>query len=182
MSKEILFYKIRDVKDPQRGNDTDSGIDFFIPNSIAELKMFCKYTPTEVINTALMIKENITSKGICIPAKCGILIPSGIRLVLPKGEKWYTYDLVFENKSGVSTKYNLQIGAKVVDNGYRWEVHIHVINNSLFDVYLEPGQKIAQAILRKVELNGLKEIDSSEFEKHLNTERGEGWFGSTGTK
>jgi len=34
MTNEIKFSKVRDVKSPIRGHDTDAGIDFFVPNHI----------------------------------------------------------------------------------------------------------------------------------------------------
>lgn len=89
---------------------------------------------------------------------------------------------MFENKSGIAVKKGLVIGAKVIDADYRGEIHIHLINTSSFDQTVSLGDKVAQAILREVYLHDPKEITEDEFNEENNTERGEGGFGSTGTK
>ena len=104
------------------------------------------------------------------------LIPSGIKVNVPKG-----YALIAFNKSGVATKKGLHVGACVVDHGYQGEVHINLTNVSAEDQSIHPGDKIVQFVLlplgnpvvELVEENNLYESKSS---------RGEGGFGSSGTK
>ena len=163
----IRFIQVRPVKKPERAHDTDSGIDFFIPDSFEGSKL-----------TPLNLKQNIyvdDNGHLHLPGGQWVLIPSGIKMIIPEG-----FDMVFENKSGVSSKHNLIIGAKVVDSSYRGEVHIHVINASTYWVLLDPWMKIVQGIVRKVEFPKLIEITPEEFIDLEDTARGTGWFGSTG--
>ena len=102
----------------------------------------------------------------------GELIPSGIIAEVPKG-----YALIAFNKSGVATKYQLMVGACVVDESYRGEIHIHVINVGDQPVVIEPGDKLVQFILIPMFYDIIEEVKELE----LNTERGAGGFGSTGT-
>lgn len=168
----IQFLKIRDVKSPERWTKLSSGIDFFIPN---DLKVWdIKRTPLE---NNIWMEVPIYEWEILIPVNEGVLIPSWIKTII---KPWF--DLVFDNKSWVASKKWLIIWAKVVDSDYRWEVHIHLINTTNYTQKIKLWDKVAQAIIRKVELIEPYEITQEEFEKQRNTERGEGWFWSTGTK
>jgi len=164
----LKFIKTRDVKSPTRANDTDSWIDMYVPNDLDSIKE----TPTEDNDTVIELDEELNCFYIN-PWK-GLLIPTWIKTII---EPWF--DLVFENKSWVSVKYGLVIGAKVVDSSYRGEIHIHVINTSDEVQYIEPWQKLAQAILRKVELDIPEEITEEEFEAQNNTNRWSWGFWST---
>lgn len=105
-----------------------------------------------------------------------ILIDAGIKVIVPKG-----FALIFKEKSGVATKKKLTIGACVVDSDYRGVVHLHLFNNGRNEVTLEPGDKITQGILVPIALGTPTEISEEEYNSY-DTERGEGGFGSTGTK
>ncbi len=165
----MKYIKVRDVKDPIRANATDSGIDFFIPNDLDISDVI--YTPKDKILRTRSLWEKWQ---IYVLPWEWVLIPSGIKMIIPDGN-----DLVFQDKSWVATKYGLIVWAKVVDASYRWEVHLHLINTSHEVAILELWQKIAQGIIRKVQLFSQEQITTQEFEKECNTNRGEGWFWST---
>lgn len=99
-----------------------------------------------------------------------VLIPSGIKAQVPRG-----YALIAFNKSGVATKQGLQVGACVVDEDYRLEIHLHVVNISDKDQTVATGQKLVQFVLIPVSYFDIEEVDNIEN----NTER-KGGFGSTG--
>lgn len=99
-----------------------------------------------------------------------IKIPSGIRVDVPEG-----YMFVAFNKSGVSTKQKLQVGACVVDSGYTGEVHLHLFNYSNETAQIKRQQKLTQFIL--VPVIKPKIIIADDIEK--DSERGDGAFGST---
>lgn len=162
----LKFIKTRDVKSPCRANSTDSGLDFFVPLDLTEVKI--TWYDTHKIN------QTWEDSPIIILPWEGALIPSWIKMII---EPWY--DLVFENKSWVSVKKHLIIWAKVVDSSYRWEVHLHLINVWKVAQYIKLWEKIAQWILRKVELSNPEEITQEEFDENSNTTRWEWWFGST---
>lgn len=99
-----------------------------------------------------------------------VLIPSGIKAQVPRG-----YALIAFNKSGVSVKQGLQVGACVVDEDYRLEIHLHVVNISDKEQVVATGQKLVQFVLIPVSYFDIEEVDNIEN----NTER-KGGFGSTG--
>lgn len=101
------------------------------------------------------------------------LIPLDLRFEIPEG-----WDLSIYNKSSISSKKKLFKGAELVDSDYRGNVFIHLFNFSNVDVEIKKGEKIAQLVMRKVWLGEIEEVE----EIKTNTERGEGGFGSTGTK
>lgn len=106
-----------------------------------------------------------------------VLIDAGIKVVVPRG-----YALIFKEKSGVATKRKLTIGACVVDSDYRGNVHLHLFNNGTEAQELNAGDKITQGLVIPVSLCQTEEVSGEVYEEYCNTERGEGGFGSTGTK
>jgi dUTP pyrophosphatase len=111
-------------------------------------------------------------KDIVIEPRQDYLYPTGLRFEIPVG-----YDLVVENKSGISTKKKLDRGACVIDSDYRGQVHIHLFNNSDFPQIFNVGDKIAQIIMRPVIYPTLVEVNEIST---IETSRGEGGFGHTG--
>ena len=114
-----------------------------------------------------------TNKKIIIWPLGSYLYPSGIKFDIPTG-----YDLDVNNKSGVCTKKKIIVGANLIDEDYIGEVHIHLFNLSWKFIKFNPGDKLAQLVMRPVAHPRLIEV--SEINKH--TERGEKGFGSTDKK
>lgn len=145
----MKIFKTKDVKTPSRSNSTDAGIDFFIPND---------YMGQTVINSL-----------------DSILIPSGIKVCVPKG-----YMLTAFNKSGIASKNNLIVGAQVIDESYQGEVHINLHNVGFAPQTIVPGQKIVQFILVPMFYDTIEETSSIEdLYAGIITDRGENGFGST---
>lgn len=105
-----------------------------------------------------------------------INIESGIRVEVPKG-----FALIAFNKSGVALKKGLQVGACVVDEDYQGEIHLHLINISSKPTKISGGEKLIQFILVKIGYHDVQEVKKGKLYK-VKSERGEGGFGSTGTK
>jgi len=101
-----------------------------------------------------------------------VLIPSGIKAQVPRG-----YALIAFNKSGVSVKQGLSVGACVVDEDYEGEIHLHMINTSDKEQVVATGQKLVQFVLVPVSYFDVEEVNELP---NRNTERGSGGFGSTG--
>jgi len=101
-----------------------------------------------------------------------VLIPSGIKVRVPIG-----YALIAFNKSGVSVKQGLSVGACVVDEDYDGEVHLHMINTSNKDQTISTGQKLVQFVLIPVSYTNVEVL--YELPQRV-TQRGAGGFGSTG--
>lgn len=169
----IKFSKIRDVKTPQRGTPEAAGIDFFVPNYNKQfVDDFRDKNPSSTVHI-----ENDNFK-IILGVNERVMIPSGIKTWLPEGTA-----LIAANKSGVATKKGLIFGAQVVDSDYAGEVHISIINVGTQSQVIECGDKLIQFIHTPVLLSNLEMVDDNEFNAlHDKSLRGEGGFGSTGTK
>lgn len=105
----------------------------------------------------------------------GVNIPSGIKAQVPHG-----CALIMFNKSGIAAKYQLQVGACVVDEDYQGEIHLHVINIGKEIVILKPGMKLVQGLVMPIVYVGVEVLESEAELFPQSTERGVGGFGSTG--
>lgn len=103
------------------------------------------------------------------------LIQTGLKCICPKG-----YAMFVMNKSGVAVKKNLDHGAEVIDENYRGEIGIHLINFGKEEQVIRPGDKIIQVVLLPVGYHKVEAISEEEFEKYAETSRGSGAYGSTG--
>jgi len=95
------------------------------------------------------------------------------QMEFPKG-----YSAIVREKSGIAVGCMIDVGANVIDAGYRGNVKIHLINNHPTQIAkFDRGDPIAQIIVVPVwagQPNIVEEFIIKE------TERGEGGFGSTG--
>jgi dUTP pyrophosphatase len=98
------------------------------------------------------------------------LISTGIRVAVPSG-----YYGRVAARSGLSVK-GVDVGAGVVDSGYRGVLKVLLINNTGHNLLVKHGDKIAQLVLEKI-----SPISKAELVESLDeTDRGDGGFGSTG--
>ena len=173
---EFKFTKVRDVQSPTRWTMRSSWVDFYIPNDIKPEDV--KITP---LNEPVKLDPSkfITEDEVIIPWGRGMLIPSGLKVYMTPGSHDFTYDLVLIGKSGVSVKTDLIVWAAVIDNDYRGEFNLHLINPWINDVHLKKWSQVVQWIIREAILPEMDEISNERYEYTNNTERGEGWFGST---
>lgn len=177
INNTIEFTKIRDVKSPVRANQNDAGIDFFIPNYSSQfLKDLESKNEGNNITYVFVSKNNKSELEIILAPHAQVNIPSGIKVnILDKN----TY-LDANNKSGVATKYRLDVGAKVVDADYQGEIHLNLTNTSSEYITIRTGQKIVQFIHKEYIKTNLIEISNEEYNKLEKTDRGVGGFASTG--
>jgi dUTP pyrophosphatase len=179
MDKSIIkFIKTREVKTPEYGTPGSAGLDFFIPTNIPVME-FEKgqrlKTDEPAFEIGFTVKNNssIVKNIVILPHK-SILIPSGIKMKIPNG-----YAGLFVDKSGVSSKAQLTLLAKLIDSDYQGELHINLLNTSDKEVVLTAGDKIAQLILLPV-MSAKLEFCSKETDVFASKSvRGEGGFGST---
>lgn len=107
-----------------------------------------------------------------------LFIPAGLKVDVPEGHALFAM-----NKSGVAAKRSMIVGACVIDEDYQGEIHIDVKNVGTEIQTLSPGDKIIQVICLPVNYVKIEEVESEEeLFGNVVTERGEGGFGSTGTK
>ena len=102
------------------------------------------------------------------------IIPTGIKLKIPKG-----YEIQIRPRSGLAANNDLTVlnTPGTIDSDYRGEIKVILFNHGKNIFKVENGLRIAQMVLCPV-----IEAKLSEVEIIDETERGEGGFGSTGTK
>jgi dUTPase len=173
---EFKFTKVRDVQSPTRWTFRSSWLDFYIPNDIKPEDV--KITP---LNEPVKIDPSrfVTEDEVIIPWGRGMLIPSWLKVYMTPGSHDYVYDLVLIWKSWVSVKTDLIVWAAVIDNDYRWEFNLHLINPWMNDVHLKKWAKVIQWIIRQAEIPEIYEVDNAMYENFCNTTRWENWFWST---
>ena len=86
-----------------------------------------------------------------------------------------------KGKSGVATKKGLHVGACVVDCGYQGELHINLTNVSAEYQTIAAGDKIVQFVLLPLGNPVIELVEENNLYEAVST-RGEGGFGSSGTK
>ena len=101
------------------------------------------------------------------------IIPTGIFTEIPKG-----YEVQLRSRSGLSIKQGLSLinGVGTIDADFRHEWGVPVINLGLEDVWIEDGERICQAVLKKFERIKWDRVDE------LNKTERNGGFGHTGLK
>ena len=118
--------------------------------------------------TAEVPAASITSSGGVDIGRC--LMPVGFAIELPAG----TVGRVAA-RSGLSVKFNLEVGAGWVDSDYRGEVMVELKNLSSAAYKIEQGDRIAQLIILSIFQADIVVVD--ELGK---TSRSVTGFGSTG--
>ena len=101
------------------------------------------------------------------------LVPTGLRMQLPHG-----YECQVRPRSGLALKKGITVlnTPGTVDADYRGEVGIILINLSQEPFVINPGERIAQFVVKQYE-----RIEWEPVERLDTTERGDGGFGHTGT-
>lgn len=103
-----------------------------------------------------------------------VFIHTGLAMEIPEGYA----GLIFA-RSGLASKRGLAPANKVgvVDSDYRGEFMVAIHNHSSEKQIVEPGERIAQLVITPYVTGAFHVVDELE-----DTVRGEGGFGSTGTK
>lgn len=105
------------------------------------------------------------------------LVRTGLGCFVPEG-----YELQARPRSGIAFKNGVTVlnTPGTIDEDYRGELNILLINLGDDDFVVSPGDRIAQIVMAPVTRPA--EIDWIDAQEVEQTERGEGGFGSTGTK
>jgi len=101
-----------------------------------------------------------------------VLVPTGLFIELPEA-----HEAQIRPRSGLAIKQGITClnTPGTIDADCRGEIKIILINLSVEEQIIQPGDRIAQMIIQKVEKIEWKE--SGELQETI---RGEGGFGSTG--
>lgn len=103
-----------------------------------------------------------------------ILVPTGLHMELPEG-----YEAQVRPRSGLAAKNGVTVlnSPGTIDSDYRGEVKVILINHGKKPFIIEHGDRIAQMIIAPVVQAHFLQADNLK-----DSERGEGGFGSTGTR
>jgi len=101
------------------------------------------------------------------------IFKTGLFVEIPEG-----YELQIRSRSGLSTKGIIIANSPgTIDSDYRGEIGLIISNISSKSYFINDGDRLAQAVLKKVE-----KIEWEQVEKLEETERGKGGYGHTGVK
>jgi dUTP pyrophosphatase len=102
------------------------------------------------------------------------LIRTGLSLEIPKG-----YEVQIRPRSGLALKNGITVlnSPGTIDADYRGELRVILINHSADRFSITNEMRIAQMVIAQ-----FSRVDLFEVEDLSETDRGEGGFGSTGTK
>jgi len=115
----LQYHMIHDNEHtPTRSNPSDAGLDL-------------RWSPQDGELTALRVEPGES-----------ILIPTGCRFAIP-----YGYMMEIKNRSSMAAKKQLLVGACVVDSGYDGEVFVNLHNIGSTTQVIEPGDRVAQAVV-----------------------------------
>jgi len=122
-------------------------------------------------SSGLDLKANIDHRVSLKPLQ-RVLIPSGIRIELPKG-----FEAQIRPRSGNALKKGLGVlnSPATIDSDFRGEIGIILVNLSNEIISIEPKDKVAQIVFSKYE-----KIEWENVSYFTETERGSKGFGSTG--
>ena len=150
----LEYYSMPHAKHkPVRANPSDAGLDL-------------KYNP------------DVGSQPVSIEPGQSMILGTGLKFGVPHG-----YMIQIMNRSGNAAKKQLMVGACVVDSGYNGEVFVNLHNIGSKPQTINPGDKIAQAVVipvvpvRFVETSNDNLYDWSPI---TISGRGAGALGSTG--
>lgn len=103
-----------------------------------------------------------------------VLVPTGLAIALPPG-----FELQIRPRSGLALKNGIVLpnSPGTIDEDYRGELQVIVMNAGNEPFTVERGMRIAQAVLAPVVRVGWVEVAELDA-----TARGVGGFGSTGTR
>ena len=174
----ILFNKVRNVKNPERAYGTADAVDFFVPNYSTEFYNDLVSKGQNNQYCTFSVSPNCDSMSITIAPNGRVNIPSGIRVIIGDEDTC----LLAVNKSGVAANKGLTVGACLVDHDYQAEIHLNLINTGSDPVQIKTGEKLVQFMHLPVLHTAFQEVCSEDFDKlKPDSKRKSGGFGSSGT-
>ena len=123
------------------------------------------------MSAGMDLKANI-SEPITLGPLQRVLIPTDLCMAIPEG-----YELQIRSRSGLALKNGIFClnSPGTIDADYRGNVGVILANFSDTPFIINPGDRVAQAVLNKFEKIEWKEVTTLD-----ETERGTGGFGHSG--
>ena len=117
------------------------------------------------------VRANIT-EPIVLGSLERTLVPTGLKIAIPEG-----YEVQVRPRSGLALKHGITLlnTPGTIDEGYRGEIGVILINHGKETFVVEKHMKIAQMVIKPI-----YEVNVVEVEELTDSERGEGGFGHTG--
>jgi len=115
-----------------------------------------------------------SDENIVIKAKSFAMVGTGVAVETPSG-----FEMQLRARSGLAAKHGIGLvnGIGTIDENYRGEIKAVLFNFGEEDFEIQKGDRIAQVCFFKT-----TEIEPIQVEELSETNRGEGGFGSSGTK
>ena len=110
------------------------------------------------------------SEALTIPPGERAAVPTAIHVELPPGHVGLVWP-----RSGLALRHGIDTLAGVIDSDYRGEVRVVLVNHGREPFRIEPGDRVAQLLVQRVERASFVQDDGLTA-----TVRGAGGFGSTG--
>ena len=144
-------------------------------NTIVKVKKLVENASLPKYGTEFSAGADLVNAGdtVVIGAGKTVIIHTGIALEIPVGLVGLVYA-----RSGLATKRGLAPANKVgvIDSDYRGEIMVALHNHTDVSQTVESGERVAQIVITPYVTATFVEGDLDD------TVRGEGGFGSTGTK
>ena len=126
-----------------------------------------------IASAGMDLRANISESRVLKPLERSI-VGTGLFIELPVG-----IEAQVRPRSGLAAKKGITVlnAPGTIDADYRGEIGVILVNLSNEDFTIENGERIAQLVIAKHE-----RAEWVQVETLSETDRGEGGFGSTGTK
>lgn len=126
-----------------------------------------------IASAGMDLRANI-SDSITLQPLERTIVKTGLFIALPVG-----FEAQVRPRSGLAAKKGITVlnAPGTVDADYRGEIGVILVNLSNEAFVIEDGERIAQLVIAKHERAEWQEVETLS-----ETKRGEGGFGSTGTK
>ncbi|TXE08485.1 dUTP diphosphatase [Gelidibacter salicanalis] len=126
-----------------------------------------------IASAGMDLRANLSESRILKPLERSI-VGTGLFMELPIG-----YEAQVRPRSGLAAKNGITVlnAPGTIDADYRGEIGVILVNLSNDDFEIVNGERIAQLVIAKHERAEWTAVDTLS-----ETKRGEGGFGSTGTK
>jgi dUTP pyrophosphatase len=101
------------------------------------------------------------------------IFPTGIKVIIPEG-----FEIQVRSRSGLAAKRGIAVlnSPGTIDQSFRGEIGVILVNLSNEAQTIEPGERVAQLVVARVETAELEKIEKVPE----NTERGSGAYGNSG--
>jgi dUTP pyrophosphatase len=125
------------------------------------------------MDVAANLAPDDRARGIVLPPGERALVPTGLAIAVPAG-----YEMQLRPRSGLALRQGVTLlnAPGTIDEDYRGEVGVVVVNHGRTPVTIGHGMRIAQMVLAPVVRALWEEVETLDA-----SARGAGGFGSTGT-